>query len=31
MDGQRVAGGVIMLERGLVKHNIHVRMGNEAG
>ena len=28
MDGQRVPGGVIILERGLVKHQIIVRMGN---
>ena len=28
MDGQRVTGGVIPLERGLVKHQIVVRMGN---
>ncbi|MGD0843169.1 MAG: glucoamylase family protein, partial [Geobacteraceae bacterium] len=27
MDGQRVTGGVIPLERGLVKHQIRVRMG----
>ena len=27
MDGQRMAGGVIPLERGLVKHQIRVRMG----
>jgi cyclic beta-1,2-glucan synthetase len=27
MDGQRVADGVISLERGLVKHQIRVRMG----
>jgi cyclic beta-1,2-glucan synthetase len=28
MDGQRVTGGVIPLERGLVKHQIRVRMGD---
>jgi cyclic beta-1,2-glucan synthetase len=28
MDGQRVSDGVIMLERGLVKHQVVVRMGN---
>jgi cyclic beta-1,2-glucan synthetase len=28
MDGQRMAGGVIPLERGLVKHQIRVRMGD---
>jgi cyclic beta-1,2-glucan synthetase len=28
MDGQRLAGGVIPLERGLVKHRVVVRMGN---
>ena len=28
MDGQRVAGGVITLERSLVKHQVVVRMGN---
>lgn len=28
MDGQRVKDGVVMLERGLVKHRILVRMGN---
>jgi len=28
MDGQCVAGGVIALERGLVKHQIRVRMGD---
>ena len=28
MDGQRVTGGVIPLERGLVKHQVIVRMGN---
>ena len=28
MDGQRLAGGVIPLERGLVKHQVVVRMGN---
>src|SRR5208282_5534245 len=28
MDGQRVAGGVIPLERGLVKHRVVVRMGS---
>ena len=28
MDGQRVTGGVIELERGLVKHQVVVRMGN---
>jgi cyclic beta-1,2-glucan synthetase len=28
MDGQRVTGGVIALERGLVKHQVVVRMGN---
>jgi cyclic beta-1,2-glucan synthetase len=27
MDGQRVTGGVIVLERGLVKHQVVVRMG----
>jgi cyclic beta-1,2-glucan synthetase len=27
MDGQRVPGGVIKLERGLVKHQVVVRMG----
>ena len=27
MDGQAVPGGAIRLERGLVKHNVHVRMG----
>jgi cyclic beta-1,2-glucan synthetase len=27
MDGQRVTGGVIALERGLVKHQVVVRMG----
>ncbi|MEK6195003.1 MAG: glycosyltransferase 36 associated protein, partial [Deltaproteobacteria bacterium] len=27
MDGQRLAGGVIPLERGLVKHRVVVRMG----
>jgi cyclic beta-1,2-glucan synthetase len=27
MDGLRVAGGVIVLERGLVKHQVRVRMG----
>jgi cyclic beta-1,2-glucan synthetase len=27
MDGQRVTGGVISLERGLVKHHVIVRMG----
>ena len=27
IDGQRVAGGVIPLERSLVKHQIRVRMG----
>jgi len=27
MDGQRVTGGVIPLERGLVKHQVVVRMG----
>jgi cyclic beta-1,2-glucan synthetase len=27
MDGQRVADGVILLERGLVKHQVVVRMG----
>ncbi|MCM2356980.1 MAG: glycosyl transferase [Geobacteraceae bacterium] len=31
MDGQRVTGGMIPLERGLVKHQVVVRMGNEAG
>ena len=31
MDGQRVTGGVIPLERGLVKHKILVRMGDDAG
>jgi cyclic beta-1,2-glucan synthetase len=29
MDGQRVTDGVIPLERGLVKHQIRVRMGND--
>jgi cyclic beta-1,2-glucan synthetase len=29
MDGQRVAGGVIALERSLVKHQVVVRMGNK--
>jgi cyclic beta-1,2-glucan synthetase len=29
MDGQRVAGGVIPLERGLVKHRVVVRMGRQ--
>jgi cyclic beta-1,2-glucan synthetase len=28
MDGQRVAGGAIPLERGLVKHRVVVRMGH---
>jgi cyclic beta-1,2-glucan synthetase len=28
MNGQRMAGGVIPLERGLVKHQIRVRMGD---
>ncbi len=28
MDGRRVTGGAITLERGLVKHRIRVRMGN---
>ncbi len=28
MDGQRMTGGVIPLERGLVKHQVVVRMGN---
>ncbi|KAF0216735.1 MAG: hypothetical protein FD174_3558 [Geobacteraceae bacterium] len=28
MDGQRLTGGVIPLERGLVKHRVVVRMGN---
>jgi len=28
MDGQRVTGGVIPLERELVKHQVIVRMGN---
>ena len=28
MDGQRLTGGVIPLERGLVKHRLLVRMGN---
>jgi cyclic beta-1,2-glucan synthetase len=28
MDGQRVPGGVILLECGLVKHQVVVRMGN---
>ncbi|MBW6519704.1 MAG: cyclic beta 1-2 glucan synthetase [Desulfoarculaceae bacterium] len=28
MDGQRLAGGVIPLERGLVKHRVVVRMGD---
>ena len=28
MDGQRVTGGVIPLERGLVKHQVVVRMGD---
>jgi len=28
MDGQRITGGVITLERGLVKHQVIVRMGN---
>lgn len=28
MDGQRMAGGVIALERGLVKHRVVVRMGD---
>ena len=27
MDGRRVTGGVIPLERGLVKHQVVVRMG----
>lgn len=27
MDGQRLNGGVIPLERGLVKHQVVVRMG----
>ena len=27
MDGQRIPGGVIPLERGLVKHQVVVRMG----
>ena len=27
MDGQLVAGGVIPMERGLVKHKIRIRMG----
>jgi cyclic beta-1,2-glucan synthetase len=27
MDGQRVTGGVIALERNLVKHQVRVRMG----
>jgi cyclic beta-1,2-glucan synthetase len=31
MDGQRVTGGVIPLERGLVKHQIRVRMGHDEG
>jgi cyclic beta-1,2-glucan glucanotransferase len=31
MDGQRVAGGVIPLERGLVKHQVVVRMGIDVG
>jgi cyclic beta-1,2-glucan synthetase len=30
MDGKRVAGGVIPLERGLVKHIVVVRMGTPA-
>jgi cyclic beta-1,2-glucan synthetase len=30
MDGQRVSGGVIALERDLVKHQVVVRMGNTA-
>jgi len=30
MDGQRVAGGAIRLERGLVKHRVVVRMGTQA-
>ena len=29
MDGQRVTGGVILLERGLVKHRVVVRMGDK--
>jgi len=28
MDGQRMTGGVIPMERGLVKHQVVVRMGN---
>jgi len=28
MDGQRIADGVILLERGLVKHQVVVLMGN---
>jgi cyclic beta-1,2-glucan synthetase len=31
MDGQRMASGVILLERGLVKHQIRVRMGETQG
>jgi cyclic beta-1,2-glucan synthetase len=31
IDGQRVTGGVIPLERGLVKHQIRVRMGDPDG
>jgi cyclic beta-1,2-glucan synthetase len=30
MDGQRVVGGAIRLERGLVKHRVVVRMGTQA-
>ncbi len=30
MDGQRLVDGVIMLEQGLVKHQVRVRMGNPA-
>jgi cyclic beta-1,2-glucan synthetase len=30
MDGQRLAGGVIPLERGLVRHRVVVRMGDGA-
>ena len=28
LDGQRLPGGVIQLEQGLVKHHVTVRMGN---
>jgi cyclic beta-1,2-glucan synthetase len=30
MDGQRLADGVILLEQGLVKHQVRVRMGSPA-